>query len=96
MSDLVRRDDLWAAFQQMEDVTRKGVRDMIRDAEAVEVVLCKDCKYRPVLHDVSEYGLKFPDEYKCPCQCDDGYYSWMPEDDWYCANGERREHDAAD
>lgn len=38
MSDLVRRDDLWAAFQQMDEPTRKNVRDMIRDAEAVDAV----------------------------------------------------------
>lgn len=31
----------------------------------------------------------FPDD-KCPCQCEDPYYSWLPDPDWFCANGERR------
>ena len=55
------------------------------------VVRCKDCKHRPILDDALEiggFGLEFPD-YHCPCRCDDGYYSRMPEDDWYCPKGER-------
>lgn len=26
----------------------------------------------------------------CPCLVDDGWYSWMPEDNFYCGRGERR------
>ena len=36
------------------------------------------------------FDIEFTD-YVCPCQCDDGFYNWMPKDDWFCANGERRE-----
>lgn len=56
-----------------------------------EIVRCKDCKHRPVKtkDDKGRFDLKFPD-YKCPCQCDDYYYSWYPSDDWFCAEGERR------
>ena len=59
-----------------------------------ELVRCKDCKHRPVKPDDYETGfdLEFPDG-KCPCQCDDGYYSWYPNDNWFCANGERRTDD---
>ena len=55
-----------------------------------ELVLCKDCKHRPIKEDDFQNGfdLDFPDG-KCPCQCDDGWYSWYPSDDWFCANGER-------
>lgn len=57
-----------------------------------ELVRCKDCKHRPKIDGEYENGfdLEFPTS-KCPCQCDDGYYNWMPNNDWYCANGERKE-----
>ena len=57
-----------------------------------ELIRCKDCKHRPRRIDESEYrfNLEFPD-YRCPCRCEDDWYSWMPDDDWYCGNGERKE-----
>lgn len=92
--------------QEPRVMTDAKLLDAIRKApiierpavDAVPVVRCKDCKHRPVWINESEmggFGLEFPDN-KCPCQCDDGYYSWMPNDDWYCADGERRDEDAAD
>ena len=78
------RDDLrnmmLTAFQELPTV------------DAVPVVRCKDCKYRPIDTGTHQYGheLEFPNEDKCPCQCDDNWYSWMPDDEWFCANGERR------
>ena len=57
------------------------------------IVRCKDCIHRPT-GDQYKHNLEFPDsDYKCPCQCEDFWYSWMPKDDWYCANGERRTDD---
>ena len=57
-----------------------------------ELIRCKDCKHRPTIDREYEDGfdINFPDMI-CPCQCEDGWYNWMPEDDWYCANGERKE-----
>lgn len=49
--------------------------------DAVPVVRCKDCKHR----ENREWDSP------CPCVCADSWYSWMPEDDWFCANGERKE-----
>ena len=49
------------------------------DKQPTAIVYCKNCKHRP-----------FPD-YGCPCQCDDGYYSWYPDDDWFCGNGELKD-----
>lgn len=78
------RDDLrnmmLTAFQELPTV------------DAVPVVRCKDCKYRPIDTGTHQYGheLEFSNEYKCPCQCGDNWYSWMPDDEWFCANGERR------
>lgn len=61
--------------------------------DAVPVVRCKDCKHRPIDTGGKGYGadLSFDDDYKCPCRCEDQFYSWMPFDDWFCANGERRD-----
>ena len=59
-----------------------------------DLVRCKDCKHRPIDLGGKNYGqdLVFPDgDYKCPCRCEDPWYSWMPKDDWFCANGERSE-----
>ena len=54
-----------------------------------EIIRCKDCKHRPTKPDDYENGfdLEFPDG-KCPCQCEDEWYSRYPPDDWFCANGE--------
>ena len=55
-----------------------------------EIVRCKDCKHRPFdSEDTQGFGVEFPDE-KCPCQCDDGWYNWRPNNEWFCANAERR------
>lgn len=60
-----------------------------------EIVRCKDCKHRPKEPNWETYesgfDLEFPEDSKCPCQCSrDEWYSWYPEDDWFCANGEPR------
>ena len=57
-----------------------------------ELIRCKDCKHRPkrIGEGTQGFNLEFPD-WECPCQCDDPWYNWMPEDDWYCGNGERKE-----
>ena len=52
----------------------------------VKLVRCKDCKHRPT-GDATRHELEFPD-WECPCQCEDYWYSWMPDDNWFCANGE--------
>ena len=53
-----------------------------------ELIRCKDCKHRPT--GTNRDDLEFPDN-KCPCQCDDFWYSWKPSDDWFCGNGERKD-----
>ena len=64
--------------------------------KTMELVRCKDCKHRPKEPDWETYesglDLEFPEGSKCPCRCcGDEWYSWYPEDDWYCAEGERKE-----
>ena len=62
--------------------------------DAVPVIRCKDCKHRPTIDGEYKNGFDiiFPDM-RCPCQCEDGWYNWMPEEDWFCGNAERREHE---
>lgn len=64
-------------------------------ARHICIVRCKECKHRPVKRDINgeDYGFNLispngGDE-RCPCLVDDGWYSWMPEDDFYCGYGER-------
>lgn len=66
----------------------KGIR------EVVELIRCKECKHRPKLSDENgeRYGFNVEEvSERCPCVCEDGWYSWMPPDDFYCGYGERKE-----
>ena len=40
-----------------------------------------------VIHDMTEKASHWHEPPKITI---DYWYSWMPEDDWFCANGERR------
>ena len=103
MDDLISRQ---AAIEATcYNCTQKEICDGICDdtdrlrelptIDAVPVVRCKDCKHRPIDTGGHNYGqdLFFPDEDECPCQCGDQWYSWMPSDDWFCPNGERKTDD---
>ena len=71
------------------EVFNKGL-EKVRNKSVPEIVYCKDCKWRgKVMEDGS---IEWPDKelFKCPGQVDDHYYDWIPDDDFYCANGERR------
>ncbi len=53
--------------------------NLTNDAIALlkKIVRCKICKHRSTS--------------QCPCQsAGDPYYTWDPDDDWFCADGERR------
>lgn len=87
-----------AEFSVRVEIDEEKFQEMIEDFKKnnpnfVEVVRCKDCKNRPTVEDEcrSGFDIDFPN-YKCPCQCDDGYYNWMPKDDWFCADGERKDN----
>ena len=58
-----------------------------------ELVRCKNCKHRPI--GTNRDDLEFPDD-KCPCKCEDYWYSWKPSDDWFCGNGEQKDGDHHD
>lgn len=61
-----------------------------KPVDAVPVVRCKDCIHRPTGEEMED--LEFPDN-RCPCRCEDYWYSWKPSDDWFCKNGEQKDGD---
>ena len=74
--------------------------DWIKSAptiDAVEVVRCKECKHRPIKEDTDgeNYGFNLikpnDGDELCPCLVSDGWYSWMPEDNFFCGYGERKD-----
>ena len=78
----VDRDELLKALQYDRGQYQKGYTD--RDSE---IVRCKDCKHK--VDTVDDYDY----ESKCPCYCSgDPFYSWVPDDDWFCADGKKREN----
>ena len=80
------------------------ISDVLYDKETGEAVMklgfkgklvrCKYCKHKPRIIDVfhASYGdVPVLESDKCPCvNKDDYFYSHMPDDDWFCGNGERR------
>lgn len=72
----------YSCAEQLENAIR---RELLKE----EVVRCKDCIHLPTYDD--EGKLQFPWDSPCPCVCSDTYYAWRPADDWFCANGERKE-----
>lgn len=68
----------------------------ITSAPSIEIIRCKECKHRPIKEDAegADYGFNISapngDE-RCPCLVEDGWYSWMPNDNFYCGFGERKE-----
>lgn len=86
-----------AFFMSLDDgIAIHEAIDILKSAQtvdAVSVIRCKDCKHRPIKDgefvDAPKYHDGFSDEI-CPCLCGDRYYSWMPEDDFFCKRGERR------
>lgn len=80
--------------------SEKAIVDVILNAptiDAVEVVRCKECKHRPIKEDVDgeNYGFNLikpnDGDELCPCLVSDGWYSWMPEDNFFCGYGERKD-----
>lgn len=79
-------------------VKMTGDRIKVKGGEYVrDLVRCKECKHRPIKEDADgeDYGFNLiePTELdrRCPCLVNDGWYSWMPDDNFYCGYGERRE-----
>ena len=75
------------------DFINKVTKLMI-NIPSIDIVFCKECMYRPVKEDADgvDWGFNIvaPEGSSiCPCIVDDGWYSWMPKDDFFCGYGER-------
>ena len=74
--------------------TTDHVFQIIDDAPSIDIIRCVECKHRPIKEDANKAGYGFNviapngDE-RCPCLVEDGWYSWIPKDDFYCGYGER-------
>lgn len=73
----------------------RQIVNAIQSAPSIDIAFCKECKHRPIKEDADgeNYGFNLieptKDDDRCPCLVDDGWFSWMPEDDFYCGYGER-------
>lgn len=70
--------------------------DYIDEAPSIDIVFCKECKHRPIKEDADgeNYGFNIvaPERSSlCPCIVEDGWYSWMPKDNFFCGYGERED-----
>ena len=94
MSDLMSKGELFNKLATVHTLGEAyGIIQEMPTVDAIEVVRCRDCKHRPT--GTNRDDLEFPDD-KCPCQCDDFWYSWKPSDDWFCKNGEQKDGDGDD
>ena len=69
--------------------------ESIPAADVRPVVTCSECIYAPS-GDGQGFDLKWPhDEWPesnpCPWKCEDGWYSYKPRPNFFCANGKREE-----
>lgn len=71
--------------------------DKAINALKIDIIHCGECIYKPKeipdKYYEGETKVYFPEingENLCPCQCDDEFYSWVPDDNWFCANGKRK------
>ena len=83
--------------QNFNTVFWSQITKTIDSAPSIDIVQCKECKHRPIKEDVNgeNYGFNLIEPTKgderCPCLISDGWYSWMPKDNFYCGFGERKD-----
>lgn len=74
--------------------SHKSAIENVPAVDAVPVVRCKDCKYRIVNENYGKRG--YMKLIKAVCDLDTGDCFQLgrnaENDDWFCADGERREH----
>lgn len=79
------------AYEALSDMI-KAVKELPR----IDLVRCGECKHRPIKDDPdgADYGFNITEPTDgddiCPCLVEDGWYSWMPKDNFFCGRGERR------
>ena len=99
MNKYINAEELKKEFPHDEDWdypvnTNSYVVELIDSTSYIDLVYCKDCIYRPLKEDPDDEPCRFnliapAAGGRCPCLIEDGWYSWMPPDDFYCAYGKR-------
>ena len=87
---LIDADKLIEVLNKKSVPFNANVNDAILTAptvDAVEVVRCKDCKWWELVDDYYAKGYG-----ECTCPRSVIKRSTFLNEDWYCANGERREN----
>lgn len=85
---LIDADAILNKFEWKEDspLYIRAIRAAIEaepTIDAVQVARCKDCIYNP---------KKDEHTTQCPCSTTgDPFLDWIPDDNWFCADGEREE-----
>lgn len=104
MDDLISRQAaIYAIEKRMDDITceefAEGMSEAITEISLLpsaqpEIVRCRDCKHRIVNEHYGEHGYL---NLKAECEWDTGDPYGLgrnaEDDEWFCADGERREDD---
>lgn len=77
----------FAGLLHDDTITRLQMVAMKLPSAQPEIIRCKDCKHRPTYPEA--YGAEINGKWCYWCEL---IHSWKP-DDWFCADGERREQD---
>ena len=104
--DMPKKHSLWMVIHPNGQVWMRE-RHYCQNLEGIEateldLVRCGECKHRPIKDDPDgeNYGFNIIEPTDgddiCPCLVGDGWYSWMPEDNFYCGRGERRADEHTD
>lgn len=64
----------------------KLIERMIASLPTIDIVRCKDCKHNPKRTNDFAYG-------RCVCCCEDDWYGYVPDDDFFCGHGERKDNE---
>lgn len=98
IADTESRKELIGIAEYILNAPNEATEELYRDKwKAKRLVRCKDCKHKPEVKEIEIYGRiekypLFPDDSTCPvCNTSDSYYSWIPDDNWFCANGEQKD-----
>ena len=68
----------------------KGEKMRLINADSVKRGIA-ELKHRPYKDKEGDVWAPSWDDMICPYLCEDSFYNWMPEDDFFCKRGERRE-----
>ena len=87
----IENNDLPITAAEYWKMLAADVREILEKEDIIKVVRCKECRHRPYKDEDGDVWPASWDDETCPCTCEDTYYNWMPEDDFFCKRGERKE-----